>query len=205
MGDRPDFDKAQNEATNLLLHQNLTSLFIDVRKFRFDKPIFIDSVQNYSKIVGKPLSHFTCDKFNGSCVIRTNKVNLVLYDETEPNKCRKHWGIAHEIGHIYLNHYTDGEREEKEAHFFAAQVIMPEVVMYNICDRCGTLYPETICKFCNASYESATKRINTFERRGCFSYSKDDGKLLAKFRPILDKHFPNEKQKNWWDKLCYAG
>lgn len=32
---KPDFSKAYNEATNLLLEQSFDSLYIDVRKFKF--------------------------------------------------------------------------------------------------------------------------------------------------------------------------
>ena len=48
---QPDFHTAQITATKLLLKQNINSLHIDVRNFKFDKNIVIDSVQNYAKIV----------------------------------------------------------------------------------------------------------------------------------------------------------
>lgn len=195
MSDIPDFDRAQNEATALLLKQNLTSLFIDVRKFKYDRKIVIDSVQNYAKIVKQPVSNFTCGKFKGCCVIRYKDVSLILFDDTEQNEPRKHWGIVHELGHIYLEHTKDGEIEEKEAHFFAAQIVMPEIVMMELAKRCGTLYPELLCSICNASYTSASNRISTFNRRCAFNSSAKDRKLLDKFKPILEQEYPKRQTR----------
>ncbi len=202
---KPDFEKAQNAATRLLLKQNLDSLFIDVRNFSFgDRKILIDSVQNYASITNRNLSDFTCDEFSGCCVIPYSRCNLVLYDDFEQNEARKHWGIAHELGHIYLDHQTDGEKEEKEAHFFAAQIVTPEIVLLNLSDRCHGINPDMLYGICNVSYESACKRIGTFQRRCGFSSSLEDQMLLAKFRPILDRDFPRENQKQFWDRLCTA-
>ena len=52
---KPDFDRAQNTATALLVQQNLTSLHIDVRDFHLKPGIIIDSIQNFCRITGQPL------------------------------------------------------------------------------------------------------------------------------------------------------
>ena len=205
MCERPDFDRAQNIATELLLQQHINSLFIDIRTFRFNKRIKIDSIQNFAQTVNKPITDFTCNEFSGCCVILHPRCSLILYDDEEPNECRKHWGIVHEVGHIYLGHKTDGEKEEKEAHFFTAQIVMPEIVLHNIEDRCDGLYPEEISDMFNASFGSACKRLETFKRRGCFSSSQRDKMLLAKFRPLLDDIYPSEGvRKQFWDMVCSA-
>ena len=56
---KPDFEKAQNAATDLLLQQNISGLYVDVRKFSFDRPIKIDSLQNYARITERPVTDFT--------------------------------------------------------------------------------------------------------------------------------------------------
>ena len=205
MCERPDFERAQNTATELLLHQDITSFFIDVRNFRFDKPIKIDSVPNYAKVVMKPITDFTCNEFSGCCVILHPSCILILYDDEEPNECRKHWGIAHEVGHIYLGHTADGEKEEKEAHFFTAQVVMPEIVLHNLEARCNGIDPYEISKVFNASFDSACRRLDTFQRRGCFSSSTRDKLLLSIFRPLLDEMYPPEgSNKKFWDMVYSA-
>lgn len=186
---RPDFDRAQNAATDLLLKQNIDGLYIDIRKFSFDRPIKIDSVQNYARITKRPVTDFICDKFNGCCVVKHPRCSVILYDDSETNECRKHWGIVHEVGHIYLGHDQDQEVEEIEAHFFAAQIIMPECVIHGIASVTGRVTAYDVYSHFNASYESAQKRLNTFNRRGCWSCSDRDKQLLAKFRPYIDQHF----------------
>lgn len=44
---KPDFDRAQNEATKLLLAQEIDSLYIDARNFVLPENIIIDSMQNF--------------------------------------------------------------------------------------------------------------------------------------------------------------
>ena len=51
----PDFKKAQQLATQLLLRQNIDSLKIDVRSFKFDKRVCIDSIQHYSQVTHIPI------------------------------------------------------------------------------------------------------------------------------------------------------
>lgn len=199
MCERPDFDRVQNTATKLLLQQDLDSLFIDVRSFTFDRKIHIDSVQNYANTVHRPLSDFVCDEFSGCCVIPCPRCNLVLFDDWEPNAYRKHWGIVHEIGHIYLDHSKDGEKEEKEANFFAAQIVAPEIVLCDIRNRQGSICTDDLLAYFNISHEAAVKRISTLNRRYCYNNSAIDQLLLSKFSPILDSELStSHRQKKLW-------
>lgn len=195
---RPDFNRAQNVATKLLLKQNPESLLIDVRQFDFDRRIQIDSVQNYSSVVMRPLSDFVCDEFSGCCLIRHSRCNLILYDESEQDERRKHWGITHEVGHIYLEHDKDTKKEEIEAHFFAAQLIAPEIVLREMAKRRGGLYRADIQRFFNLSYAATQKRWNTLQaRKDWYSYTDADKTLLKKFKPILDKEVEYPRCLDW--------
>lgn len=191
---RPDFDRAQNEATKLLLRQDISSLFVDVRKFVFDRKIHIDSVQNYARILKRPITDFTCNEFSGCCVIPYARCNLVLFDDLEPNPFRKHWGIVHEVGHIYLDHEEDGEKEEKEANFFVAQIVAPEIILHEIHSRKGSLNEDDLTSRFNISYEAASKRITTLKRRHCYNNSDIDKLLLAKIVPVLDSELSKKRQ-----------
>lgn len=187
----PEFSKAKAEATKLLLKQNITDLHIDVRKFVFDKNIIIDSVQHYAKVVKQDISCFTTEEFNGSCVIKYDKqdIYVVLYDEDEPYERKKHWGIAHEIGHIYLDHTKDEEKEEIEAHFFAAQIVAPEIVLLYYAKRNGGhLMPNDIYSNFNCSFQAAKKRIKTLNTY-YWSYTAYDKQLLSYFKPLVDMKF----------------
>ena len=186
----PDFERAQNTATRLLLRQDIDSLYMDVRRFRFDRNIVIDSIQNYCQITGRRHSDFLCEEHEGCCVLKTRGMYLILYDDSETNESRKHWGIAHEVGHIYLGHEDDGKKEEVEAHFFAAQVIVPEVAMAWVYKFGPSLSAELLVNYFNISWESAEKRIQTFLRRRGINFNEIDRALLRKLAPFLSSCWP---------------
>lgn len=185
----PDFGRAQDLATEMLLNQSINSLFFDIRTFQFSHKILIDSVQHYAEVANKPVSHFTNDLFAGCCCIKHPRCSLILFDANEANGRRRNWGIAHEIGHIYLGHTQDGEKEEKEAHFFAAQTTMPEIALIEIGRRSGELTTKDIYDHFNASLCAATKRIGTLKRRNCWSSGSLDMELLNKLAPIIEEEF----------------
>lgn len=190
---KPDFSKAQNEATNLLLKQSFDSLSIDIRKFEFgDKKIIIDSIQHYANTVNYSVSDFTCKEISGCCVLKERKYgyNIILYDNDSFYEERKHWGIIHEVGHIYLNHQDDSPKSEIEANFFAAQIVMPEQILRYIRNFKGSLNIDEIYEHFNVSYESAQKRFYTLNRNKAFyTVTPKDRLLINKFKPIIQNEF----------------
>ena len=186
---KPDFDKAQNAATNLLLQQEIRSLYIDVRDFKLPDNIFIDSIQKFCSMTGFPIAELDGKNIDGACLLKMETNRIILYDDTVENEQRKHWGICHELGHVCLDHTDDNRESEIEAHFFAAQLVMPEIVLWDIYKRKGSLTDYDLYDSFNASYIAANKRIDTLQRRGRFNSNEKDQLLLEKFRPILDREF----------------
>ncbi len=188
---KPDFSKAYSEATNLLLEQSFDDLHIDVRKFNFTrKKIIIDSVQRYANTVRRPVSDFICEEINGCCVLKKRGYSIILYYDTVCCEERKHWGIIHELGHIYLEHTDDSEKSEIEANFFAAQVVMPEQVLRYLRDYKGSLNSAEIYKYFNASQEAVKKRIKTLNKsKPYYHVTENDRALIDKFKPIIQSEF----------------
>lgn len=191
---QPDFEKAQNMATKLLLQQDINSLYIDIRNFCFDRKIIIDTLQNYCRITKRKISDFICNEHNDCCVLKLKgNIFLILYNDNELNEARKHWGIVHEVGHIYLDHKFDNEIEEKEAHFFSAQIVAPEIALLDIWLKNGEIQVKDLTDNFHISKGSAQKRIETFNKRLVVHdfNSVDNSKLLHKLRPFLDDLFPD--------------
>ena len=186
---KPDFEKAQNAATELLLGQNIDSLYIDARNFKLPSNIIIDSIQNFSQLTHYPLSLLNTDKIDGALVLSQGNKKIILYDDDISNEQRKHWGIIHELGHIHLGHTDDCKNSEIEVHFFAAQLVSPEIVLWDICRRKGQLTDTDIFTHFNLSYEASTKRIQTLSHRLRYNSAASDKELLNKFVPILDRVF----------------
>lgn len=182
---KPDFDFAQNTATKLLLNQDITSLFVDIRQFDLGHNIKIDTIQNYSKVTGTPLIDLHTESITGAIVCKKHGINLILYDDDEPNERRKHWGITHEVGHVYLNHENDDRKSEIEAHFFAAQVVAPEIVLWGIVKEKSLLTSDDLYNHFNISHEAADKRISTLKKRGYYNYGAIDKELFSKYVPLF--------------------
>lgn len=186
---KPDFDRAQDTATALLVQQDLRTLHIDVRDFRLPPNIIIDSFQNFCEITGNHISDLNARSFEGACTIQYEGKNIILYDDGISYEPRKHWGIAHELGHVYLEHTNDDHNSEIEAHFFAAQLVAPEIVLLSMARRQGHLYGWQLPERFNISWEAAEKRVSCIRRRPCYNYGENDKLLEARFAPILDKEF----------------
>lgn len=184
---KPDFDRAQDTATALLLQQDLYTLHIDAREFHLPPNIIIDSIQNYCEITGTPISSFSAKSLEGACTVRYEGKNIILYDDSISYEPRKHWGIAHELGHVYLGHTVDNREAEIEAHFFAAQLVAPEIVLLNMKKRQGHLYGYELLDHFNISGEAAEKRVSCLKKRWGYNYGVNDQLLEARFSPILDK------------------
>lgn len=157
-------------ATELLSKQQLSSTKIDARKLVYEKEIVFDSIQNYCIATKTPITKFySKGKLRDGCTIddRESDLYFILYNE---NLCenRINWTIAHEVGHIYMRHKYDSAKEEIEAHFFAAQLLMPEYVLLQIYFNSGSLTKKDLTTLFFVSGEAAEKRINTFNNKEYF-------------------------------------
>lgn len=184
---KPDFDRAQDTATALLLQQEINTLHIDVRNFHLPSNIIIDTIQNYCALTNTPVSNFNTKGHGEAYTVRYEGKSIILYDDSISYEPRKHWGIAHELGHVYLGHTVDNREAEIEAHYFAAQLVAPEIVLYNMAWRQGHLYGYELPEHFNISWEAAEKRVSCLNRRYCYNYGENDKLLEARFAPILDK------------------
>ena len=164
-----DFKKCMQLATQLLSKQQLSSTKIDIMKLTYDKAIVFDSIQNYCIATKTPITKFYKNgKLRDGCTIGDDELYFVLYNE---NLCRNriNWTIAHEIGHIYMRHKHDTDKEEIEAHFFAAQLLMPEYVLIQLYLNLGRLTKNDLTTLFFVSGEAAEKRITTFKNKDFFT------------------------------------
>jgi Zn-dependent peptidase ImmA (M78 family) len=192
---KPNFDLAQNTATKLLLDQNINELFVDVRDFHLRDDIVIDTMQHYCSVTGISVSNLQLHAVQGALTIKKYGKSIVLYDDSIANSRRKHWGIVHELGHIYLGHEEDSRTFEIEAHFFAAQVVAPEIVIVELTLRNQGLSALELYNNFNISFEAAQKRLRTLRNRGCWSSGDIDHALLNKYKPFLARCFNGVQQQ----------
>jgi len=127
----PDFQRCKEEANRLLLQQKKLDVHFDIRQLRFaDKRIVFDSLQNYAAITGMPLNILLHDRNSpirdGVRIYSAeNDLHLILYNEDISRTERLRFTLAHEVGHVILNHIEECETAELEADHFAAQLLAP--------------------------------------------------------------------------------
>lgn len=199
MFDKPDFEMAQNRATKFLLDHTITGLSFDPRSLDLtSEGIVIDTVENYARLTRENVNCFVGRNIKGCYVLKARGYQIILYQSSlvDPDE-RKIYGITHELGHIYCEHKCDDDIQEIEANFFAAQVLMPEIVVYHIRDNYKNCHinAHDLVKLFNVSYEAASRRIKTFNKKVFCYASEIDYQLLQKYKPYIDEYF-NDRDKS---------
>ncbi|MDL2233160.1 ImmA/IrrE family metallo-endopeptidase [Ruminococcaceae bacterium OttesenSCG-928-L11] len=155
----------REKAAALLLGQRLKSLCIDVRKLRFDRPIRFHSYTEFCRSTRMTIETVSAGKSHGDgftvLPVSADAPTLVLYNDLQPNRRRRNFTLAHEIGHIYLGHTQDGDSQEREADRFAAELLAPTCLLLECKRRYGTLTADDICELFFISRSAA---LFTFDR-----------------------------------------
>lgn len=130
-------------------------------------------------------------------IIRGENIYITVYDDTITPSTRIRWTIAHEIGHIVLDHLIEFEKTainrgglqpkeygvlEDEANLFAAELLTP----YAILNELGATKSEDIRFLCNVSAQASSNRARAFEWKTNRSYDHCDRKMLAQFGYFLN-------------------
>lgn len=184
-----NFNRALRVADELICRQKIKGLKINVLNMEYDKKnIIFDTMENYSKVTGAPTNILSAEgKLKDGYTIATPGLYLVLYNSEIRSKERINWTIAHEIGHIYLDHDTDGPKEEIEAHFFAAQLLMPEQVLRSLKKNKITIDQDYLVHVFGVSKQAAKRRIDTLNNKIAIA-RKDDQSILR----LYSKYICNE-------------
>lgn len=167
----------KKRAAELLLKQkdletDFNILFMD----HGDKRILIDSIQNYCRML-----HINRGKMrvNGRMVSgfqiydKKKDIYSIFYDSSGYSLGHLRWIIAHELGHIYMEHgdvYCD--TEEIEANAFARNLLMPEFSVRRIVRDYGITSVENIARIFQVSETAARYRAN--DLKWAFSVSEED-------------------------------
>lgn len=191
---KPNFSLCELLATRLLAKQNLTTTRVDVMQLQYDKNIIFDSIQNYCMLTGEPIEKYineTTQLLSEGCTIYNQDLNLyiVLYNDKDQTPEHLNWTLAHEVGHIYMEHTKDSRVEEIEAHFFAAQLLMPEYTLYMMGRRYGSLSVSDIYITFNVSWTAANKRINTLNKKWSIRCDDEDKKVWHMMKKSISNYY----------------
>lgn len=132
-------ERVLGAAYQCLLEQEWRTLPVDPARFRLACAVL--SYQEYAELAGFPLEKLTANTlFDGCAVSGLREHTLLLYNAQSPLP-RQRFTLAHELGHLLLDHGVRSVREEDEADFFAAALLMPDALLYALRRR-GLLLTE---------------------------------------------------------------
>jgi hypothetical protein len=180
---------AEQAATALLLRQRLYSLKIDPLRLTHDRPVRFDTFDHYCALTRLTMKELSASRDTGDgLTLRLEKgggvFHLVLYHKEMERRPRLRFTLAHELGHIYLDHREDGEREEQEANRFAAALLMPRVLAALMLRQSGGLLsPDELAAAFGTSRAVAELRLRSL--RYTVESSEEDLALLEKMRGFL--------------------
>lgn len=171
-------------AAGLLLAQNRHSLPVNPLKLKLPYKVIIDTLEHYacnSKATLQELKAFS--DLNDGITIKRNDIIVILYNSQIASSNRIAFTIAHEIGHILLNHSTDEKHEESEADYFAAELLMPRVlVKETLAKNPGITFYEFSHIF---GVSHSTSQVRMRECAEDFVVSKSENALLQRYKAFL--------------------
>ncbi len=195
----PNFSKCTEKATELLYKQDVSNRILNIMDLKYDKNIIFDSIQNYCQYTRTPINKFLSANsglLSDGCTLYDKKTGyyIILYNAQISYFEHRNWTLAHEIGHIYLNHEKNEALEEIEAHFFASQLFMPEYSLYMTAKEYGKITCNDVVEIFGVSPESAFKRLNTMRKKFSVSTTKKDKEIWDAQKERIDIYFDCKKE-----------
>ena len=196
----PNFKRCTDLATDLLYSQNTSETMIDVQKLKYNKKIVFDSIQEYARTTNTSIESYQVNGIlkNGCCVYHDKfDIYIVLYNDEIKNAATRNWTLAHEIGHIYLGHTHDGEIQEVEAHYFAAQLLMPEFTLNYMRCKNKFLTVEDVCNLFFVSRTAAQKRILAMNKKNIIHAGYKHKAICTRQHEKIELYY-SFSNKNMW-------
>lgn len=195
---RPDFGDISYAAYKLLLAQKTPRLGMSANEVIIPgKRLVFSTIQDYSEITGVNMDDLTVGgKISLGCHVNINdKIYILLHNKDIITPYCENWTNIHEIGHIYIGHEKNGDKEEVEAHFFTSCFLMPDPVIRYLRDSDLNITSRFLVRHFNVSPEAAAKKIHTLSK-GDFETDLDDKIIKALYNDICD--IINKERKSFF-------
>lgn len=173
-----------DKVARILLSQNRSSLPINPMALNYKKKIHFDTVQNYLRTTpntSEVLADF--EALRDGITIKYDGVFLVLINAEITSQSRKNFTVAHEIGHILLDHENDYQNNEKQADYFAAELLMPRVLIKSLFDGHGICDVEKFNEYFKVSFSAM--KLRYYECGKDFVISEQEKALYERYKALL--------------------
>jgi hypothetical protein len=166
----------------------------------------IISYQKYSSKTGLSVEQITCGhELDDAFVLKGLRpgIAFILYNKDKYDNRIKHT-LWHEIGHIKCNHQKHGDKEEIEAHFFAAQANAPNVLIKEIAKRGYRIDVPFLVECFGLSQEAAVKKKEYIQKYGFEHSNEYDDMILRLYSEYINIKYPARTKyyhDDYFDKL----
>ena len=212
---KPDYRKASEKAAEILLLSN------EIKGFPFTvsdvvNEFFDIKFKSFAEMEKKGIpSSFWLS--NDAELIELNGRNIIFYNQDINDVHRMRFSILHEVGHYYMQHNLSELRQikkkdtdafynvysiyEKEADFFAASILMPDVIIKELIKRGYKITQDFLVKKFNVSYKAAEVKINMFRKfnsYGLFDLEDNfESYILQKYIRFVNNIAPQRRIRDY--------
>ena len=191
-----DFDSITSNAYETLIIQEKLFFPLDVFSIKLNKEVIIvsfDEMANRSNTNYETIKELA----DGADAFKYNYEDIIFiaYDNKINSYGRIRWSIAHEYGHIVLNHQKQCDQNEVEANFFAANLLLPQCVLKELLLKRGNITKDYLKSKFSISEEAAEKYLSRINGRG-FDYlvNEYDDIIINKAKKFLDNEIKNTRR-----------
>ncbi len=177
-------------AARLLLIQDQLTSVIDVRDMSLPGAIRILPFEKYAHITGYTVRELTFDGvYNDGYTIIAGDTRIVLYnagyDITCPQRLR--FSLAHEIGHIFLQHVEDDAQSEEEANYFASQIVAHDAIAVALLTGNWGVDLCIVREQFGVSWDTAFIKLKNINRN-THAYTAMEYQLWCKYKQLFSTH-----------------
>ena len=191
-----DFDNITSKAYETLIIQETLFFPLDIFNIKLNKDIIIisfDEMANRSNTNYETIKELA----DGADAFKRDygEMTFIIYDNRIKSNGRKRWSIAHEYGHIVLNHKKQCGQNEVEANFFAANLLLPQCPLKELVSKREDITKDYLQNKFSISEEAAEKYLSRINGRG-FDYFKNeyDDIILFKSAEFLQREIKNSRK-----------
>ena len=189
-----NYKKARNKSWEVLLDCKINSLPVNLAAIAIHYNIKIISYSLTSFIHALKQEALSGDGFSAN--VKDKKI--IFINDTIPNRNRRRFTLAHELGHCILEHpldsiqfrtnefYDSKQALEAEANVFARSLLMPAVVLAKM--NVHNVYD--IMKLCKTSKQSAairSERLAKLYERNMFCLHPSERAVAEQFKEYIEK------------------
>ena len=152
----------------LLLAQPRARIPVEVLSLQYAQKIRFDTMENYCRLTCCTIQTLMRedralrDGVTISTMQEDGRLYLVLYNKNVASRARAQFTLAHEVGHICLAHRDDSDKNEALANHFAAELLMPRILVRELLTRPGL--PSTaheVARIFGVSPSAAKRRLQS--------------------------------------------